>query len=115
MAAFGPLADAEWQRRELDRDRRARQLLAADWRDVLGRESGRRLFWHLIDNLTNARGGSFVAGMPDATAYNEGRRSIGIELMQAALANAPASYVQMVSEALALQRDAAPPPDGDTP
>jgi hypothetical protein len=60
--------------------------------------SGRRFYWGLMEK-TNVLGGSYVDSA-SRTAWLEGRRSIGYELMAEVLKLAPAEHVLTLKEAL---------------
>lgn len=80
--------------REEDRARRA----ASDLRAVMSAPAGRRFVWGLIDVVMDA---SFSGEQPNTTAFNEGRRAAGVELLQRAQRDASDLYVQALQEALA--------------
>lgn len=90
-----------------------RLLRDADLRAVLGTEAGRRFVWRLIDGS-----GVFsqsYAGEALANAFNEGRRAVGIALMQESQTVSSRLYVEMLAEELArLERlKTAPEPKED--
>lgn len=88
--------EALQQRREqqtLDRDQRS-----ADVRAVMDTGAGKRLLWGVIEQDCNGFGGSFVAGHADISAFNEGRRSIGVDLMLEIQTAAPEQYAAMVAD-----------------
>lgn len=72
-------------------------------RTVLQTGLGRRFVWHLIDVMAGTFGGSF-AGEALTSAYQEGRRSVGIEVMRACQRVAPGLYVQAMEEAMEERR-----------
>lgn len=84
----------------------ARVHAEADLRAVLATPEGRRVLWSIIEGRSGMSRRSYVVGDALATAYHEGRRSVGLDLMAAAQKAAPANYVHMVTEALVLQRGA---------
>jgi hypothetical protein len=51
-----------------------------DIKAVCGLPQGRRLIWELLD-FCGVYGMSFVAGNGDVTAFNEGRRAVGLKLL----------------------------------
>jgi hypothetical protein len=79
-----------------------------DMKAVLSTPEGRRFFWHLLDDVTRLHAASFT-GDALTTAYAEGRRSVGIELMTEAQRVALPGYRAMVAEAL--QELAQPKPE----
>lgn len=78
-------------------DRQARA--DGDLRELLKLPAGRRFLFGLLDGACGAMAVSFRHGQPDVTAYLEGRRSVGVELVVECQRVAPADYVQMLSEA----------------
>jgi hypothetical protein len=80
-----------------------REQAISDLRFVLSSPEGRRFYGRLLQKA-NLNGKSF-ADSAALTAYNEGRRSLAIELMQEALAHAPTDHVLTLTEALELQRE----------
>jgi hypothetical protein len=82
----------------------AEEQMQADWKHVMATEAGRRFVWRIIDELSGATNGSFVAGVPDLTSYNEGRRHVGLQLITEAQRITEKEYVHMVCEQLASQR-----------
>jgi len=74
-----------------------RQQLDADIRAVMETQAGRRVVWWLLDGVAGLHGPSF-AGEATATAYNEGRRSVGIDVMQAVQRLTKPAYLLMVEE-----------------
>lgn len=70
-----------------------------DLRAVMSTPAGRRFVWHIIDDMAGTFGKSFT-GEPLSSAFNEGRRSIGLNLMNEAQALAPDAYKLAFAEAL---------------
>lgn len=91
-------------REELDaeiRDRRLRQA-KEDVRAQLSTPQGRRFLWRVIDEIAKAQAASAVPGTCESThetAYREGRRSIGLELLLEAQRLEPSEFVHMLAEA----------------
>lgn len=82
-----------------------------DLRAVLHSPAGRRFFHRLV--VQSGMYGSSYAESPTATAFNEGRRSIGIALMVEAKRIAPELYARGLREeldALELAALEKPPP-----
>lgn len=72
---------------------------ADDLRAVMALAEGRRFIWDLIE-----RAGVFgpsYASDAGATAYNEGRRAVGIALLTRVQQDAPDAYALALNEALA--------------
>ena len=83
-----------------------------DLRAVLGTAYGRRVIWKLVGRCGVFRA-SFVQGEADSTAYNEGRRSIGSQLLMEIFDVTPEAYKEMAKQAkedadelAAIQKDA---------
>lgn len=68
----------------------------ADLTTIMATPSGRRFMWNLVE-ACGVLDASF-AGDERMTAYNEGRRSVGIELVQRLQAVTPDAYLKMVVE-----------------
>ena len=85
------------QRRE-EAQRQADEDLAA----VLSTRAGRAVVWRIIDGMAGTFGGTFTGS--SATFHNEGRRSVGIDLMRESQRVAPDSYVLALTEALEERR-----------
>ena len=64
----------------------------------VGNVAGQRFVWDVLDRVCGTFGCSYVTGDAQATAFNEGRRSIGVQLMTELQALAPQSYVAMLLE-----------------
>lgn len=79
--------DAERQRQE-------------DIKSVLATPAGRRFIWALLDERSGVFGPSFAGEAPHTTAYREGVRSVGIELVKELQRVSPGQYVLMVAEQL---------------
>lgn len=103
MSQVDSRADEVRARREADVKRQADDDLLA----ALSVPSGRRLLWRLLDRGAEVYGQSFVPGDPLATAFQEGRRSVGLALMRELQRLSPEKYCEMVSEALSADRAAA--------
>lgn len=69
-----------------------------DMRVLLSSPAGRRFFWRVLTQ--SGLYSSSYAESPTATAYNEGRRSIGLALMQEAQRVDPARYAVALREQL---------------
>lgn len=98
----GKLANETRQARERRRAREDQQRLEGDLRAVMSMPQGRRFVWWLID----AVGGTFSPSYAEDglnTAYNEGRRAVGIGLMTEVQRVVPESYLTMLREAVELQ------------
>lgn len=87
-----------------DSKERARREREADLRGVMSTPAGRRFVWRLIDADAGVLRHSH-AGEALATAFNEGRRALGISLLQEVQKVTPADYVRMVGEHLSTHED----------
>ena len=67
-----------------------------DWTWLLSDIRGRRIVRILLEK-TNTFGVSFGSGN-DSTNYNEGRRSVGVQILKNLNAYKPSAYVQMLEE-----------------
>lgn len=76
----------------------ARRRADEDLRAVLATPAGRRLFLRLVTQAGTYSGS--YAESPTATAFNEGRRSIGISLLREAQLVAPELYARALKEGL---------------
>lgn len=77
---------------------RIRNRDVEDMRSILKSAYGQRFMWRLLSRC-GVLHQSFVAGSPDATAFNEGRRSIGNALLAEVLEIRPEAYVEMTKKA----------------
>ena len=69
-----------------------------DLRAVLSTPEGRRFAWSIL-SACGVYARSFT-GEPLSSAFNEGRRSVGIEILERIEAQAPGSYQTMLKESL---------------
>jgi hypothetical protein len=75
-----------------------------DLRNALGTDHGRRLLSGVIENLTGGTlTGTFCGEDTHRAAFLEGRRSIGVELLQECRRVSPADSAQMLTEAFRRQ------------
>lgn len=93
-------AEQEAQQRRLADDTLAADALVL----VMQSREGRRLVWHIIDR-SGCNGPSFDPSVPDpcVTAFNEGRRRVGLELQNQLYALSPDLYDVMLRERAAEQ------------
>lgn len=63
---------------------------------LVGTAPGRRVAWRLLESAGVFR--LSYAGNPHETAFREGRRSIGLELLALIVNHMPHSYAAMLSE-----------------
>lgn len=71
-----------------------------DLRNILATPSGRRWLWTLIDERASALSPTFAGEATHQSAYGEGKRSVGLQVMLDAQRVAAPDYVHMLSEAL---------------
>lgn len=77
---------------------RAREILIGDFKWLMSNKRGRRyVHWQLEQARVFHQ--TFVPGDPLSTAFNEGRRSLGLADLDLALNHAPEQYALMLSEA----------------
>jgi hypothetical protein len=77
--------------------KREADLEEADLLGVMSTPGGRRLFFALIER-SGVMGGAFDRD-PGTMAFLEGRRSVGIELVQRLQMTTPKEYLRMMTEA----------------
>ena len=77
-----------------------------DLRAVLSTAEGRRMLWWLLDDLCGLHSSAFGGNTADLT-FREGRRDVGVKLMQHAQAVAPDSYVASLLEHVAAAKEEA--------
>jgi hypothetical protein len=97
MADTGELGS---QRGEEQRNKaiKARALQADDaFRWIMNDERGRKVVWSLLDRAGVFR--SSMAATPELTAFNEGRRDMGLALLADIMRLAPELYTRMAAEA----------------
>jgi len=80
-----------------EEDKREHDKQMEDIREVLALPAGRR-FYHRLMGICRTFKESFVVGMSDVTANNEGRRSVGNWLLAEMLEADPERYFQMCRE-----------------
>lgn len=80
----------------------ARMKLLDDIRWVLSNPKGRRLVWWVL-SLCGVFRASFVPKDSNQTAFNEGRRDVGLRLLLEIGSANPKAYSQMEDEVLADQ------------
>jgi hypothetical protein len=76
---------------------------AVDLCNVMDTPTGRRFMWSLIDTSAGVFGPSFTPE-PLHMAYNEGRRSIGIQLITRCQQHCAGMYLQMLHEQVDAQK-----------
>lgn len=103
MSGITTNASAQGHLARLERQKRQRQ--EEDLRLVMATAVGRRLVIRLIDEVAGVWNLSFVAGYADATAFNDGKRSVGVVLAKEVQALVPELWTQAQAEAQADLRD----------
>ena len=103
MSREGHLSNPDAQNRLRQREKDHRRQTDADLQGVMSTPQGRRFVWRVLSHMSGAFGLSFTGN--NTTFFNEGRRSIGVELMTEAQRVAPADYVHMLNETLRAQQD----------
>ncbi len=85
-------------RRDIDQYLRRQALQhKRDLAAVLSTPEGRRFIWRVIDAMSGAFGPSYDTHGGNM-ARNEGRRSVGLQLMKECMAQCPDLYVKMLGE-----------------
>lgn len=90
-----------------ERDRRIEASIQAqldlDLMEALGSPGGRRLLWRLIFDAAKVHDRTFV---PDAlvSAHAEGKRAVGLWLLEQIEQVSPSDYVHMLAEGVSAQR-----------
>lgn len=97
------LRRTEEEQRRLELYRAQRE---ADLHAVMSTPRGRRVVWQLLDGKCHLFAASFT-GDALTSAFNEGRRIVGLELMVELQRVVPRFYTQMLTEALEEQERAA--------
>ena len=107
----GPLTAPSTQKQRKHTQDDARRQREEDVKAMLSTPAGRRWLWHVLDGVAGLFGGSFSGEGALTSAYNEGRRAVGVALMTEAQRIAPARYVEMVTEQSRAWTDSAHIPD----
>ena len=79
-----------------ERAKRKRERELSDIRFLLKSPEGRRFIWKLFDEAGNTR--MSYTGESQGTAFNEGRRSIGLKILNDLLEAKPEAFMQMQQE-----------------
>lgn len=95
---MGNAADPRQIRKAGQKERLAKQGELNDLRAVLETRPGRRVVWRQLQRAGVFRT-SFAQGIPDRTAFNEGRRDMGLALLAEIHELDPTLYVTMAKEA----------------
>jgi len=88
--------DEEIQAAQRKAEKLAADQLKNDVRAVMATPEGRRFAWHLLEQAGIYR--SSYSHEPQAMAFNEGRRSSGLQLMGILTACCPDQYAKMAAE-----------------
>lgn len=94
------MADSTNEKKQAKRkltDAQLKRELRDATRLVMGMPEGRRMVWNLLNVHCNYFGGSFT-GEQNTTAYNEGKRGVGISLVLDLQRDCHVDYVQMLRE-----------------
>lgn len=91
-------------KRLTDRERFEADMREGDVREVMGTESGRRFVWRLLGDCGLYRSSYHPSAL---IHFNEGQRSIGLQLLSEITSLCPAQYLVMQGEAIEAQRKAA--------
>lgn len=101
-------ADPRQVKKARQKERLAHARALDDLACVLQTKEGRRFVWRQLEEAGVFRI-SFAPGAPDTTAFNEGRRNLGLALMAAIHELDPAFYLTMAQEAAAEAKTHAEP------
>lgn len=77
-----------------------------DLRAVLSTESGRRFLWRVVEGFSGAVAASYD-GQALGTVYNEGRRSVGLRLVQECQRVDLPGFMRAYAEAMETAKNAA--------
>lgn len=92
----GPLADESRVNEQRKRDKLAREQEVEDLRYVMANPRGRRFFYRLVYEICGVENSSWN---PSALIhFNEGRRSVGIDVKNEAQRTCPRDYLAMIEE-----------------
>lgn len=96
---------AQEQEREAEAERQRLLSLGekADLMWLMGDARGRRIVARILDS-TGVLSASFTPD-PYWTAHNEGRRKVGIQLLEQLQAHVPSEYLQMLGERILPKKD----------
>ena len=94
---LGPAANEEQVKEQKARSKRADKQAVADLKAVMGSAEGRRFVWRQLE-LAGCYRMSFAPGQPDVTAFNEGMRDRGNQLLGELLLHCPDLYAAMTTE-----------------
>lgn len=112
MSDGGPLSDDAEQKNRRQWERDARRQHKKDLVALMAHPTGRRIVWWLVNDLAAAYGRSHT-GDPISSAFNEGKREVGITLMETVQRAAPNECVEMLKERFASIPPAPRDPDED--
>tara|TARA_R110002072_G_scaffold166058_1_gene319274 strand:+ start:1630 stop:1923 length:294 start_codon:yes stop_codon:yes gene_type:complete len=65
---------------------------------IVSEPRGRRWVYTLMHQHSHINSPSFVPGSPEATAFNEGARSVGTTLHEQLRSRSPTAYMKMLEE-----------------
>lgn len=97
-------AQEQEQEAEAERQRLLELAKQADLMWVMGDKRGRSFISHLLVH-TGVLKGSFTQGDPHATAFNEGRRDVGLSLLNQLQAHTPQELLLMLGERILPTKD----------
>lgn len=95
----GTADNRQYQDRLRRREKEHRRKQDADLRELMKLPVGRRFAWRLLNEMAGVFAPTFTGN--SQTFHLEGRRSVGIDLMQEIQRVAPDAYALMVSERMA--------------
>lgn len=81
-------------------EKEMQEALDQDLRYILERPEGRRFIWRLIDEEALVHAQSYSGEATHATAFAEGRRYVGLRLVDECKRVAPQLFLRMNAEAI---------------
>lgn len=90
-------ADEEQVNRARKKDKLDRHQEMADMKFLMAQESGRRFLWRLL-RICRMNRISFDGGSSEWTAFNEGHRNVGNQILPDMIEANPEAYIQMLRD-----------------
>lgn len=92
-----PLVKNDVEKARFDREKRKNDRVLSDMRFILKYPEGRRFLWKILAE-TKVFKRTFTDNNANATIFNEGRRSVGTDILDAILNAKPEAFSQMQME-----------------
>jgi hypothetical protein len=90
-------ADPKQVKEASQKEKFKRQQEINDFLWALSDARGRRLIWRYL-TICGVYRSSHVLGAPDATAFNEGERNIGLQILGDIMDAKPEAYIEMMRD-----------------